>query len=175
MTGDLTRRTGVPPVVVMGVSAAGKSSVARALADRLGVRFVDADDLHPRSNLDKMASGIPLDDDDRRPWLDAVADVLTRDGRGVVVACSALRRAYRDRLRDSAPDVVFVLLSGSPELLAARAAGRTGHFMPPALLASQLATLEPLFDDEDGVTIDIDASVDTIAQAAHEWVSQRDG
>lgn len=157
-------------VVVMGVSAVGKSSVALAVAERLGVPMRDADDLHPESNVAKMAAGTPLTDDDRWPWLDLVGESLASADGGAVMACSALRRAYRDRLRAACPDVLFVHLTGSPELLAERAAGRVGHFMPPALLASQLATLEPLEADEPGAAFDVAVSVAEIADAAAAWV-----
>lgn len=129
-----------PPVVVMGVAGSGKSTVGALLAERLGVPFVDGDALHPPANVAKMAAGVPLDDDDRAPWLDAVGARLAQ-GR-VVIACSALRRAYRDRLRDAAPATRFVLLHGTRELLASRLQSRVDHFMPAALLDSQLATLE---------------------------------
>ncbi len=117
-----------------------------------------------------MSAGIPLDDDDRWPWLDAVGERLAagRDAGGVVLACSALKRAYRDRLRAACPGVAFVHLVGSRELLAERAAARTDHFMPPALLDSQLDTLEPLEDDEDGVTIDVAGDPSSIAASAEE-------
>ncbi|GAA3751364.1 gluconokinase [Microbacterium kribbense] len=153
-----------PAIVVMGVSASGKSSVGVALADRLGIRFVDADDLHPQANVVKMAAGMPLDDADRAPWLDAVATRLAAGG--IVVACSALKRAYRDGLRSSAPDTVFVHLTGSGELLAQRAAARHGHFMPASLLASQLATLETLGVDERGFSMDVADSVHEIVEQA---------
>ena len=158
---------------VMGVSAAGKSTVGTALALTLGVPFVDADDLHSDANRAKMAAGIPLTDDDRWPWLDAVGARL-RDERdsGLVVACSALRRAYRDRIREAAPGVVFVHLTGTPELLAARAGARTDHFMPPALLVSQLATLEPLEDDEAGLVADVAAPVGALVAAVAESLRQ---
>jgi len=160
-------------VCVMGVSAAGKSTVGTALALTLGVPFVDADDLHSDANRAKMAAGIPLTDDDRWPWLDAVGARL-RDERdsGLVVACSALRRAYRDRIREAAPGVVFVHLTGTPELLAARAGARTDHFMPPALLVSQLATLEPLEDDEAGLVADVAAPVGALVAAVAESLRQ---
>lgn len=140
----------------MGVSAAGKSTVGRALAQALGVPFADADDLHSDANRAKMAAGTPLTDDDRWPWLDAVGDRLqAARATGLVMACSALRRAYRDRIRSVAPDVVFVHLHGTRELLAARIAARTDHFMPSTLLESQLATLEPLEPDEAGLVMDV--------------------
>ncbi|MFF2632453.1 gluconokinase [Microbacterium sp. NPDC058021] len=165
--------TRAPLVCVMGVSAAGKSTVGTALALTLGVPFVDADDLHSDANRAKMAAGIPLTDDDRWPWLDAVGARL-RDERdsGLVVACSALRRAYRDRIREAAPGVVFVHLTGTPELLAARAGARTDHFMPPALLVSQLATLEPLEDDEAGLVADVAAAVGALVAAVAESLRQ---
>ncbi|MFI2229481.1 gluconokinase [Nocardia testacea] len=145
-----------PCVVVMGVSGTGKTTTARLLARRLGVPFADADDLHPRANIDKMASGIPLDDRDREPWLVAVGDWLrARDaeGTGGVMACSALKRRYRDLLRTAAPDTYFLLLTADREELLARLTGRTGHFMPAALLDSQLAALEPLQPGERGVAL----------------------
>jgi gluconokinase len=128
-------------LVVMGVSGCGKTTLGRALAERLGAAFVDADDLHPVANVAKMAAGQPLTDADRWPWLDLVAQAL-RDRAPVVVACSALRRAYRDRLR-RAGDVRFLHLAAPQEVIAGRLAARQGHFMPPGLLTSQYATLEP--------------------------------
>ena len=140
------------PVVVMGVSGSGKSTVGAALADALGVRFVDGDSLHPAANVAKMAAGIPLDDADRLPWLDAIGTVLAA-GR-VVVACSALKRAYRDRLRAAAPALELVFLDGSRELIASRL-DRPGHFMPASLLDSQFATLERPGLDEHPLTVDV--------------------
>ncbi|WP_416888921.1 gluconokinase [Microbacterium sp.] len=156
----------------MGVSAAGKSTVAAALARRFGIDWADADDLHPPANVAKMAAGIPLDDDDRAPWLAAVGRRLADGaaGGGLVVACSALKRGYRDLLRDACPDAVFVYLDGSPRLLSARAAERTEHFMPPGLLDSQFAILEPLQRDERGIRVDVDDSVDDIVALAEKGV-----
>lgn len=139
----------------MGVSGVGKTTVGRELAQRRAVPFIDADDLHGPANVAKMRSGTPLDDADRWPWLDRVGDHLAAAGE-VVVACSALRRAYRDRLRARAPGTRFVSLVGSPARIAAQIDGRTGHYMPPDLLRSQLDTLEPLGADEAGVVIVVD-------------------
>lgn len=147
----------------MGVSGSGKSTIGAALAHRLGLSFTDADALHPAENVAKMAAGIPLTDDDRWPWLARVGDALHEAGdSGHVIACSALRRAYRDAIRAKAPDVEFVHLQGSSELLAARLGVRANHFMPATLLESQLATLEPFSDDETGVIVDIDATPEAI-------------
>lgn len=157
------------PVVVMGVSGSGKSTVGAALAARLGVPFVDADALHPPANVAKMTAGQPLDDDDRYPWLEKVGEWLADHRDGAVASCSALKRKYRDQLRAHCPDVEFVHLSGSAELIGGRLAARTGHFMPAALLRSQLDTLEPLGPDEAGITVDagcdLEAIVDTVVRS----------
>lgn len=153
-------------VVVMGVSGAGKSTVGVALAAHLGVPFVDGDDLHPPANLARMRAGVPLDDAARTPWLAAVAAWLTDHEDGGVVACSALRRAYRDRLRLAAPELVCVHLDGTPALLRARQADRPGHFMPSSLMDSQLAALEPLGPDEDGVVLDVAAPLAELVERA---------
>jgi len=156
-----------PPVIVMGVSGSGKSTVGEILAQDAGVPFLDGDDLHPESNRRKMAEGHALDDDDRRPWLEEVGRALAgRPEGGPVVACSALKRDYRDILRAAAPDAVFVHLAGDHDLLAERLGGREGHFMPSSLLASQLRTLEPLGDDEQGITLDITDDPVALADAA---------
>lgn len=151
-------------VVVMGVSGSGKSTVGVALARRLGVPFEDADDLHPPENVAKMSAGHPLDDDDRHPWLESVGAWLAAHPDGGVMSCSALRRRYRDQLRHHAPRVRFLLLDGPEEVIARRQADRPGHFMPASLLRSQLATLEPLQPDEDGIVIDVDQGVDQIVR-----------
>lgn len=156
----------VPRVVVMGVSGSGKSTVGWLLARRLDVAFVDADGLHPPANVAKMTAGEPLTDADRLPWLRAVAAELAAAPAGAVVACSALRRRYRDVLRDGAPGVTFVHLDGSRDVLAARLAARLDHFMPASLLDSQLATLEPLDADEAGVVLDVGETPDRLAEAA---------
>jgi gluconokinase len=150
----MTRR-----IVIMGVAGCGKSSVGLALATRLNIPYHDGDDLHSPANVAKMRAGTPLTDDDRWPWLDAVATCL-RDQAPVIVGCSALKRAYRDRIR-TAGKVQFVHLSGSRDLIAARMAQRTGHYMPLALLDSQFAALEPPGADE-AFTVDIDQPLTTI-------------
>ena len=152
------------PLVVMGVSGSGKSTVGAAIAQRLRVPFEDADDLHPSANIAKMSRGEPLDDSDRYPWLELVGEWLAVHEDGGVMGCSALKRTYRDQIRGLAPTTRFLLLQGSPEVIAARQAARPGHFMPASLLASQLATLEPLGPDEDGIVLDVDQSVDAIVQ-----------
>ena len=148
-----------PVLVVMGVSGSGKSTVARVLAEQLGWDFQEGDELHPPENVAKMASGVPLTDADRWPWLDRVAAWISHQheaGRPGVVTCSALRRAYRDRLRT--PSVVFVYLAGSTGLLEQRVQARHGHFMPASLLESQLATLEAPRPDEHAVTVELGGS-----------------
>ncbi|MFZ0719012.1 gluconokinase [Mycobacterium sp.] len=154
----------------MGVSGSGKSTVGAALARRLGVPFADADAFHPMANIAKMVAGTPLDDDDRRPWLDAVGRWLVDHETGVM-SCSALKRRYRDQLRSHRTDIAFLHLTGSPELIAARQAGRPGHFMPSSLLMSQFDALEPLDRDEHGMVIDVGQSVDTIVDAVMEFLS----
>jgi carbohydrate kinase (thermoresistant glucokinase family) len=151
----------------MGVSGSGKSTIGALVAAALDVTFVDADSLHPLANVEKMAAGIPLTDDDRWPWLAKVGQALAQvEDTGGVVACSALKRAYRDAIRAEAPRAVFLLLKGSRDVLSRRLEGRSGHFMPVSLLDSQLATLEPLQPDERSVVVDIDASVREVVAAA---------
>ncbi|OBH41429.1 gluconate kinase [Mycobacterium intracellulare] len=157
--------SGSAPVVVMGVSGSGKSTVGAALARRMRVPFLDADTLHPAANVAKMVAGHPLDDDDRYPWLDTVGEWLAAHRDGGVVSCSALKKTYRDRLRAHCPGVEFVHLSGSAELIAGRLTARTDHFMPAALLRSQLDTLEALGPDEAGTTVDAGRGVDAIVDA----------
>jgi gluconokinase len=153
-------------VVVMGVSGCGKSSVGQALARRLHAGFVDADDFHPPANVEKMRRGVPLDDDDRAPWLATLNEVMRGHiGRGesVVLACSALRARYRGALARDLPGLRFVHLSGSYELIETRLAQRTHRYMPPSLLRSQFDALEP---PTDAVVVDIAGDVESVAAAA---------
>src|ERR1044072_9119750 len=151
------------PVVAMGVSGSGKSTVGAALAQRLRVPFADADDFHPPANIAKMTAGEALNDDDRFPWLESIGEWLAqRCDTGGVMSCSALKHKYRDQLRRHCPDVEFLHLSGTPEVIGRRQASRPGHFMPASLMASQFATLEALEPDERGVVIDVDQNIDAI-------------
>ncbi len=155
-------------VVVMGVSATGKSTVGEQLAEELGCEFVEGDSLHPRRNIEKMAEGIPLDDEDRWPWLQAIAElVAVKDFERIstVVTCSALKRAYRDVLRDAAP-TFFVHLDAPFEVLEQRMQHRTKHFMPTGLLRSQFDSLEELADDEAGAVIDVSPPLDEVVEEA---------
>jgi len=165
MTGDsLDRRP--HRIVVMGVSGCGKSTLAQAVADRLGLPMVDGDDLHLPHSVAKMKAGIPLEDADRWPWLDRIGEVLSQPA-GCVVACSALRRAYRDRIRTACPQVVFLFLDGARGPILERMQQRQGHYMPPSLLDSQLATLErPGPDEPDVVHLQVeDTHEDQMASA----------
>jgi gluconokinase len=164
-------------VVVMGVSGCGKSTVGRLLAEHLGARYVEGDDLHPPANVQRMAAGIALTDADRWGWLASVGEQLARgDARGepstagaapgVVASCSALKRRYRDQLRAAAPGLRFVYLWGQPELLAQRMQARQGHYMPATLLQSQLNTLEPPGEDEGAIWAEVSMAAEQIAAAA---------
>ncbi len=155
-------------VVVMGVSATGKTTVARELAEELGCEFIEGDELHPSRNIAKMEGGTPLTDEDRWPWLQAIAELTAvRDFEGVstVVTCSALKKAYRDVLRDAAP-TFFVHLHAPFEVLEQRMRQRTKHFMPSTLLRSQFDTLEDLGDDEAGFVVDVGPPIDEVAEEA---------
>jgi gluconokinase len=155
-------------VVVMGVSGTGKTSVAVELAEDLGCEFIEGDDLHPRQNIEKMTQGIPLTDEDRWPWLQAIAELVAVkdfEGTSTVVTCSALRRSYRAVLSDAAP-TFYVQLDAPFEVLEGRMQHRTKHFMPATLLKSQLATLEPLGDDEAGAVVDVSPPLEEVVEEA---------
>ena len=157
--------------LVMGVCGSGKSEIGERLAAQLGCRFIEGDDFHPQANLDKMRAGTPLDDDDRRGWLASLAGELAAaaQGAGAVLACSALKRSYRDQLRQGAPDLRLVYLQAAPAQVIARMQARQGHFMPVELVDSQFAALEPPQVDEHALVCPVEASpeyiVDTILAA----------
>ena len=152
-----TSAKAAPAFVVMGVSGCGKTTLANALAARLGFEMIEGDSLHPSENVEKMRAGVPLDDSDRAPWLDRIGELLRARGAAsqpVIVTCSALKRAYRDRLRAARPDLALVYLDGSRALIGARVAARRHEYMPASLLDSQFAALEPPGKDEPAVVID---------------------
>lgn len=167
-------------IVVMGVSATGKTSVATEMAARLGCDFIEGDSHHPPANIAKMEAGVPLTDEDRMPWLKALAELLAvRDcaGRSTVLTCSALRRAYRDVLRTAVPggEIFFVHLSASIDVLRDRMSQRTKHFMPTSLLQSQFDTLEPLEADEAGAMVDVTPPLEDVVSEAVNLVRARYG
>ncbi|KID31265.1 carbohydrate kinase, thermoresistant glucokinase family [Prauserella sp. Am3] len=168
-------------LVVMGVSGAGKSTIAARLAGELGWPMAEADEFHPEANIAKMSAGTPLTDADRMPWLHTIRawiDEHASNGTSVVVTCSALKRTYRDVLRQATADVRFVHLSGTPDTVGGRLSGRSGHFMPPALLESQFADLEPLAADEEGrdaVAVDVTATPEQITAEALDRLGLRPG
>ncbi len=172
MSSAISEATAAPPppiiLIVMGVSGSGKTTVAAMLAGRLHWNFQEGDALHPQANVDKMHHGVPLTDADRLPWLDSIAALIDRwSAEGVcgVITCSALKRAYRDRIRAGQSDVEFIYLRGARELVSSRITQRMGHFMPPSLLDSQFATLEEPGEDEPAITVDIGGSPDEIVEA----------
>jgi carbohydrate kinase (thermoresistant glucokinase family) len=154
----------------MGVTGCGKTTVGIALAEALGIEFIDSDDLHPELNKKKMSSGIPLTDSDREPWLQEVSKTLQKH-ESVIVACSALKKSYRSTILSGAPTTKFVHLSGSKELIFARLSKRSHHFMPIGLLDSQFETLEPLSEAESGKVFDISKPVDEIVREVVLWIS----
>ncbi|MEY9872402.1 gluconokinase [Streptacidiphilus sp. MAP12-33] len=158
-----------PAIVVMGVAGVGKTTVAQALAARLGLPYGEADDFHPAANIAKMAAGHPLDDQDREPWLRALGAWLAErvaEDTGGVVTCSALKRGYRDLLREACPDAFFLHLTGANALVEERLAHRSGHFMKAQMLDSQLAILEPLGADENGAVLDVGPTPETLVESA---------
>lgn len=164
--------TGTPRhLVVMGVSGSGKSTLALELAARLGLPMAEADEFHPPENIAKMSAQIPLTDEDRWPWLHALRDWMSSQaGNGSIITCSALRRSYRDVLREAAGQVLFLHVTVDTPRLTNRLEHRSGHFMPPSLLDSQLATLESLDPDEDGIVLSNDTTVDQLVDAAMTWL-----
>ncbi len=172
-TSSQTAAGPAPAIVVMGVSGSGKTTVGEALAERFGIPLLEGDQFHPAANIAKMSAGTPLTDDDRWPWLDAIATAMRDAPDGVIVTCSSLRRVYRDRLRERAGrPVLFVYLNGSRATLAGRLAARKGHFMPPSLLDSQLATLEPPTPDEPGIVpVSLEPPVEVVVKAALDGVT----
>jgi carbohydrate kinase (thermoresistant glucokinase family) len=161
-------RRPTPRIVVMGVSGCGKSTVGAALAARLGLPFIEGDALHDPASVAKMAAGAPLCDADRWPWLDRIGAALAAPPGGAVAACSALRRAYRDRLRVAVPGLAFLHLAGDRATIAARMATRPHHFMPPALIDSQFATLEPPDAEPDVLTLPVTLPAEEITARAAE-------
>ena len=159
-------------VVVMGVSGSGKTTVGEMLAEKLALPYYDGDDLHPQANIDKMAQGVPLTDEDRWPWLTLVGEWLAERPEGGVIGCSALKRSYRDAIRAASPGVSFVHVHGAKDLLRERMEHRPGHFMPASLLDSQFATLEELDEDEVGQVFDVADTPDRIVEAAAVWLNR---
>lgn len=155
----------------MGVSGCGKSTVGKMLAEKLNAKFIDGDDLHPAENKAKMAAGIALNDEDRWPWLESVGAALAAEEK-IVIACSALKRKYRERILAKGSGGVFVHLTGSRETLADRMASRPNHFMPVSLLDSQLAALEPLEFDEPGVEADIEQPAEKIVESCLSFIRE---
>lgn len=161
--------------ILMGVSSTGKTTIGTALAEQFGMKLIDGDDLHPRANILKMASGLPLNDDDRRPWLERINDAafsLEQKSENGIIVCSALKKAYRDQIRQGNQQLTFLFLHGSFELIQQRMAQRKGHFMKTAMLQSQFDTLEiPQADENDVIFIDIDGTFEQVVARCAEAVS----
>jgi len=163
-----------PNIVVMGVAGCGKSSLGKVLSEALGATFIEGDSFHPPENVARMSAGTPLTDDDRAGWLAQLAERLASGrarGESMVLACSALKRRYRDKLREGDPELLFVHLSGAPQLIAERMAERTAHFMPQSLIESQFGDLEALQVDERAVVCDIQQSLETIRDRVAEYLA----
>jgi gluconokinase len=156
-------------IVVMGVTGCGKSTIGAALAEKLGITFIDSDDLHSESNKKKMSSGTPLNDSDRQPWLQAVSDTLQTHEK-IVVACSALKKSYREKILAGAPTTQFIHLVGSKDLISSRLSERSHEFMPIELLDSQFQTLEPLEQSEQGKVVEISHSTEEIVAEITAWL-----
>ena len=155
-------------VVVMGVAGCGKTTIAEAIRDRRGFVYAEREDFHPQASVDKMRAGIPLTDEDRWPWLRTINQWMrgrAAKGESTIVSCSTLKRAYRDVLRKDVP-VFFVHMVGSEEVIGERMSRRKGHYMPPSLLPSQFADLEPLENDEPGITVSIEGGIDEMIERA---------
>lgn len=162
--GDAARPTAL---VIMGPSGVGKSTTAELIAARLGWPFAEADEFHPKANIEKMTNGVPLNDEDRAPWLEAIRDWISREaqsGASTVLTCSALKRSYRDVLRQADARVRCVALAADPDLVATRLDKRMGHYMPKSLLQSQFADFQPLQADEDGITVPVVAAPDEVVR-----------
>lgn len=173
----MTQGTNGQALIVMGVSGVGKTTVAQALAERIGGRYIEADEFHPPENIAAMAAGTPLTDAMRQPWLERLAEAMrqaraSQPNTPVVVACSALKRSYRDVLRAKNPEAIIVYLAADPDVIRARITARTDHFMPPSLLESQLATLEPPALDEACVTVDADLSPEGTMVMAYDCLTK---
>ncbi|CFW59497.1 putative gluconokinase [Yersinia enterocolitica] len=155
-------------IIVMGVSGSGKTTVGEAVARRIHAKFIDGDDLHPRANIQKMGSGHPLNDEDRMPWLERLSDAaysLHHKNESGIIVCSALKRRYRDRLREGNPEMAFLYLKGSFDVIMERLKARSGHFVPTDLLKSQFEALEePGSEEPDVICVDIDADIDEVVQ-----------
>lgn len=158
-------------IVVMGVSGSGKTTIGNLLSEKLDLPYRDGDDLHPQANIDKMAAGTPLTDEDRWPWLELVGQWLTDHPDGGVIGCSSLKRSYRDLIREAAPEVKFVHVHGTRAVLDKRMSRRPGHFMPTSLLDSQLETLEELGPDEPGKVFDIADRAEVLAEKVVDWLN----